>query len=685
MDAPRRRYSVEELRALRDRAPPLPLEAILHLGTASRSHHRHREPSPPRPPSPNLVPVDDSWLRPHPLLGDLDASLEPARSPPRHLKQLKQPKQLSTPPPGFGPAPGFGPVPAHPPVHVQRPTRTNAVKPTRAPSPPAAAYKSRIARGPDLSRNFASRIAFRDKASRKTPSSPGVFKSVPTQHPLVTKTQKQTESESAGTGSATLLKPVTFVPIEACHTSAEIDRLFAAPSPSSPPIRHSTAQISQSHLPQPLYTKPSRPTSSEQPSDALARWFLDLSTHTSTAPTAYSSEADKKAQLDAAKEAEAVAAPQSEQKGQSLSPAADQPLAPNVLSFFDSIRAQATTVGRKTNIAPASGTGMSAPLPVSPAPNPVPSRTYSRPEPIPQAAKPRKRDDGIDSESVRNFFDMFSSTQSTNGRALPNTMAQPSSQTRGPSRVAESAEIPILQSLMHSGLQTRNQPFSRSFPQSHLLPHSDVTSHSQAASYSQAMPQSRLPQMQGAPAYPQMMYHAQHSRPAAHPHAAQHAPTHSHAQPTQAHRVLPHNAPRQDPSASAPMHGARGPFVVPHQAHAHGMHLHNMSQRAHTAIQRHPGQPGQSLHQQHNQMQHMSHLQHLQQRQNPQPASRVPNGGMARFQHVPQQHAGKTMPVPIAMAAATAAAGGAAATPPRSDTGDLQRWFAALSDANQTR
>lgn len=697
MDTQRRRYSVEELRALRARAPPLPPEEILRLSNASLHHVRESSLT-----APNLVPVDSAWLRPHPLLGEFDAALEPERSP-KHTaktkqqkqlkpqKLLKQPKQPTTPPPGFGPAPGFGPVPTHLSAQQHR-TRTDTSNPPRAPSPPAASHKSRIARGPDLSRNFATRIAFRDKSTRakkpisplpspKNPTPPNpspVHQSQSRQKPGV----KASFSVSAGESFPPL--PGNFAPIDVCRTSAEIDRLFAAPISSSQREAPAALQQSNTQQPQDLRSKnATRPPLGEQASDELARWFLDLSVE-STAPKNYSSKADKNPVIGTDTRAATLPVSSSGPKVGSKPASTEQPLAPNVLSFFDSIRSQASSIGRKTNTVASSLSGPRPQRNVSPRAKQYSVHNQTEPSTnlksgtVSHAPSSGNRD-GIDSESVRNFFDMFSNANQPNGKTFARPMPQPSQRPYGLGNEHKSPDKQHMQNMMPSNFQSHNHPRPQSLPDTHALSRQDMTSHAHPAQFTQAVPLSRMPPMARGPAYPHMMFPAPHSRPP-HPHPASLVVSHGHASDAQLPRPAAHTAHQTPPSVS--IHGTHGPFLMAHQGQAHGMHPHGM---APSAL---PGHPGHGImHQQRNQLQHLQNFQHIQQRRHAQHQISIPNGGMTHFAHVPPQHSAKAMPVPIHLASvSTVAAGGAAATPPRTDTGgDLQRWFTAISDANRTR
>ncbi len=139
--------------ALRSRAPTLPPDKILRLGAARKNirqkkEHQQTKQAPPQPPppprqepripSPKLVPVCEEWLKPSPLHGDLTGCLEPLEGESNEEPERASPVEPSSPPPGFGPQ--------------------------RTPSPPTsvhplvAQYRTRIARGPDMTQNFAARI-----------------------------------------------------------------------------------------------------------------------------------------------------------------------------------------------------------------------------------------------------------------------------------------------------------------------------------------------------------------------------------------------------------------------------------------------------------------------------------------------------------------------------------------------
>lgn len=250
---PRLRYTIAEMLALREQAPTLPPDKIPVLGVARKilRHHPPQQKRPstpptqqppirqePRIPSPKLVPVDDAWLKPHPLLGDLTGCLEePLEPEPRDEPERKSPVEASSPPPGFGPQRSASP-----------PSTATA---SATVHPLVAQYRNRIARGPDMAQNFVSRLGHKKK------------------------------------GVGVYMQPIPI-------TSAAIERL-RAPAPTSVPItEHDIFADSKSHI---AHMRPVDGRAMPQESGMLAKWFNDISVDSpapaSTTPTSSLPETNK--------------------------------------------------------------------------------------------------------------------------------------------------------------------------------------------------------------------------------------------------------------------------------------------------------------------------------------------------------------------------------------------------------
>lgn len=282
---------------------------------------------------PPLVPVDAAWLRPHPMLDGAASSAEPleprkasapVRIPAKPAVPRSSPERSPSGSVGSAP-PGFGPLQS----------KAQSASPHILPKFTSAAtreayFKSRHAKGPDLAVNFASRIAYR----RAHPAA-----SAPV-------------ARIARCVSNGALAPET-------QLSSEIDRLFSSvaatprPGPSEPPtpgsLSHELARMIRESKKAPSVSKArvapvSHAAEPKVVSDAMDMQGLRVSAEATSLSNAFDALRDRPVE-NVEMMSNSTSDMQSRGNDTRSSHAAravkKNDLAPSVLSFFDSVRAQA--------------------------------------------------------------------------------------------------------------------------------------------------------------------------------------------------------------------------------------------------------------------------------------------------------------------------------------------------------